>query len=222
MTAPTCPLTAVPASEPDLDADALDRAAEAIIAYLEEVHGYRDTCQRHELTAGVYATTNALHVVRIFHASAEVLANLRDAGNRLPAWRDSPWWDSDKERWRQLRKTSKDSSTTRSGGPPLFSRGVLWEGRPMLARTCWPGDGRLLRLDLILPAVELELPELPLRQVALGLRCHEFLLPARVAVALTPCTLPELRSLSPREYLQRAMPQNLYASQCFSLGGAAQ
>ena len=56
------------------------------------------------------------------------------------------------------------------------------------------------------------MPELPLRTLASVLLCHEFLVPAFVAIPLP--TPQEAASLTVSAYLKRTMPPNLYASQC--------
>jgi len=209
-------------SELVTSADTLDLVTEGIISYLDELDGYRLACLRHETTTAVYGTDRALHLVQIFSGAKKTLAYVRRAARTLSGWERSPFWDTDQARWMQLLRDTNKRKATGSTRNLIFNRGVAWAGRPVLICVSSPADGRFFRLELLLPPLWQEPGMLPLRTVALGILCHEYLLPESVARPLPPSTLPMARYLSPQRYLTRAMPQNLFASQCFSLGGAEQ
>ena len=205
--------------KPENEADALDLLTEAIVSYCEEIDECRRICLQHERTTVVYATPCALHLVQLFPWKEKTLAHLRLSVERLPQWDTSPFWKSEKSSWTTLLRNIGKRAIP-GARHPLLARGIAWEGRPVLVCASSVQGESLLRLELLLPPILADVPELPLRVVASGLFCLESLLPERVAAAVPAAAVPQGRSLPLLEYLRRTMPQNLYASQCFSLGGA--
>jgi hypothetical protein len=213
--------TGSPGTDSGPASDPLGALSEAVSSYLEELDSYRAICLRHENTATAYATDRATHLVRVFARDEQALTHVRRAAKARPGWEVSPFWEAGRERREQLLKDVRRKRATRPSRAPLLCRGIAWEGRPMIVLVTVP-DRKIVRLELILPPLYQEMPELALRTVASGLRCHEYLLPESVARALPPSRSPVTRALPLREYLTRATPQNLYASQCVSARGRAQ
>jgi hypothetical protein len=174
--------------------------ADAFCAYLLEIDGYCDVCRRCEETAVVHERLAGLEVARFYEFRDPTLSHLRSALGVLGG--------ND-----EIAQSRKHLFT------PLLRYSLLWEHRLVLvAASLFPADATLLQVTLFLPHVESDLPELPLRTLAHALLCHEFLVPELIASPRPPPRLP--RSLSVFDYLQRAMPEKLYASQCIRAIGA--
>ena len=204
----------------EVGTDPLELLTEAITTYFEEIDDCLHTCLRHERTTMAYDTPRALHLVRLFPRKADTLAHLRLTVARLRGWEESPFWQRDKGSWTALQR---DTAKRHPAGTerPLLTRGVAWEGKPSLVCVS-PSKGQShFRVELLLPPTRQDLPELPLRTVASGLRCHEYLLPEGVARAVPTMALPP-PCLPLLVHLRRATPQGLYASKCLSLHGAEQ
>jgi hypothetical protein len=208
--------------EGNVGGDTLDLLAEAITSYLEDIDGYRAACLRHETTTEVIATSSTLRLVRFFSWEQRIADLARRAATCLPGWKSIPLWGTDGEGWERLHRITKRQMHSGEEGQPIFSRGFGWEGRPVLACASRCDQQYHLRLELLLPPIQGGFPELPLRRLAFGLACHEHLLPGESAITLTPSTGPVTHIVSPLGYLKRAMPRNLYASQCILPGDAEQ
>src|SRR5947209_2072136 len=202
--------------EDDPRDDGLLSVSDALAGYLEEIDAYWTLCLQHEETTEASITEGALHLIRRFHWTAARASYAESAVERLQEWRRSPFWRTDGAAWRACEDAVRTGTSSPGEDSQSMIRGISWEGRPILACVSGRESDRLLRVELILLPVWREMPELPLRTVADGLRCHAFLLPKRIALPLPCSTSPS----SIRQLLSRAMPPNLYASQCFSLGSA--
>lgn len=180
---------------------ALAYLTEGIYGYLQEVDGYRAVCRRHEGTAMAHAHDGELEVTRFFESGSNAAAHLQSALRQLPHWEESP--------------------CRRSGGRGRYQHplrlvpcGIVWEERRLLVRARHLRSPPLVQVDLVVPSRESDFPELPLKRLADALRCHEFLIPGVIAHSLPPPSGHGTQLLGIREYLSRAMPPNLYASQC--------
>jgi hypothetical protein len=199
------------------DADGLSALAAALAAYLAELDGYRAVCLRRGRSASIWDGGDGLRVRQEFGAADAVAETLRAAVLRLPGWDETAWWPAGRERWAGLMRRTKAEAAS-AGGRRVALRGVAWDGRPALVSAGVPPGAAWLCVELVLPPLPADLPELPLRRVARALGCHEFLVPP--SVALPPQASPGGGALTVREYLKRAMPNNLAVSQCIFGGGA--
>jgi hypothetical protein len=138
----------------------------------------------------------------------------------LPEWRRSPFWKSDGADWESLARLPFGEESSTTADRRVLTRGISWQGRPLLisAATAWQEP--LLTLDLFLPPLHLDLPEPAMRVLAQGLRCQEFLLPQRIAQALPLSAKPADGWLSLPDFLRRATPELSTARQCISSPGA--
>lgn len=182
--------------------DSLALCAEAILHYLEEVNRCWKVCRQHAQTAAVQDSDQYLVVFREFHHDDSVLEYLQGSSKQLECMEDD----------QQNKRRAEGASHV------VMSRSIVWETLSLRVRASLHPAASLLRVDLIVPTHHGDLPQLPLRLLARALRCHDFLLP-RCITAPLPLGLDET-PFSIRRYLTRAMPQNLYASQCISPSGA--
>lgn len=193
--------------------DGMPDLAEAILGYLLEIDGYRDTCLRCEGTAVVRAGSPGLEVIRYFARHDDTVSQLRSTIGRLsvrPSRNHHPFPMS-------LGTVSKSQAHDDSG--PLLRESIVWENRAALVHvTAADADAMRLQVSLLFPSVEGDLPKMPLRMLADALLCHEFLIPATVATPLP--AKPDATSQAVCDYLKRTMPRNLYASQGISNLGA--
>lgn len=201
--------------------DTLDLLSEAITSYLGEIDEYSKVCVRHERTTAVWATRHAIRLTKWWSWS-EAARNLCKAVEGLPGWDQSPLWDPRLTACIE-QETTWSTTNERTEATFLVARGVTWEGRPMFVRASRDSREQLLEVNLVLPWIPCELPNgLPLRGVAVGLMCYDALVPESVANPLPVTMSHRPGACSIREYLTRTMPQNRYASKCFSLAGAEQ
>jgi hypothetical protein len=207
--------------ESDAGADALDLLTGAILGYMTEVDAYWQLCSQHERTTVASVTEHALRLAKRFPWSPAAVAYLRRAVGDLPSWDESPLWDPEDSgciALQELQKTTGEGTAQSS----IITRGIAWEGRHILVLASSDRDQPVMELHLVLARGLGELPDLPLRQAAICLMCHDALVPEAIASPLpapAPCP-PGLCTI--RELLERAMPKNLYASKCFPPPGAEQ
>jgi hypothetical protein len=195
------------------DTDGLSTLVQGMYAYLTELDTYRSICLRHELTASIRVEGDALCVSRTFTLHFATVTCLKNCSNRCPGWEFTPYWGLQRSEWDVLKKHIDAQMRENSKVRAMGTLGIAWDHRPMLINPFILSADAKLVVELILPRLASPLPELPLRAVAQALRCHEYLVPAAIA---TPLPMPTSdREWGIRAYLQRAMPQDLIASQCF-------
>lgn len=189
-------------------ADGLTGLADAILSYLREIQDCWTVCQRHEGTAVLRERHEGLEITRFFECRDQTLTHVESAIRLLAV---DPRIDGDDVPdlgcygTKQQDRGSPSSSGMRAA--------IVWEARTGIVDACRSlSHASLLQVTLLLLPQGIDLPELPLRTVADALRCHEFLVPEVIGVPVPPPV--SFRSLTVREYLQRAMPSNLHASQC--------
>lgn len=198
--------------------DGLGTLTEALASYLDEIDGYRMTCLKHETSTAVRVERRLVRLSRLVRDDTTVRTHLQSVAARLPGWEVSPYWTMDGEAWqRRTQRLSQEQG--KKALQTLFTRCIAWDGLPMFLQV-HPGKAeRTIAVELILLPFTPVLPQLTLRLIAILLRCHEHLLPSWLAAALPqPITKS---SVSIREYLERTMPQNLYARQCILAASAA-
>lgn len=186
----------------------------ALVGYLHDVDEDFRACLRHDPTTAVYATHQDISLVRLFPASDVTIASVREGTERLPSWRQSPFWGVVRARWEAVDRQDAARGSTNNRPSLAVSRGVSWAGRPVHVSARPVAEGTLLRVELLLPHVPREVPELPLRQVAHGLLCHAYVLPGRVAEPFPLRSHPQPGSEGVLQFLRRTMPENTYASHC--------
>jgi hypothetical protein len=206
--------------ESDSDDDGLGRLTMALAGYIEEVNDYRDTCLRHEEATVVTSARKTLSLLRLFPLTDAAREHVRNAAERLPGWERSLFWAAEKKACMDLRRRTSILVASEAGDV-VVTRGISWAGRPVLVSATSTRDGRFLQVNLLIPEITEDLVELPLRRVAHGLGCHEYLLPESIARPV-PRSKHRPDSLPLRAYLTRAMPPSLYASQCLWPGGAGE
>lgn len=191
--------------------DDLKLLTDALLAYLHEVQTDAKTCRHHVATTAIRHTSGCLSTLQQFPAGKITEEHLRKAVARLASWEESPLAKGARGRWKRLRQTINEQTEEKL----LFSTGVAWEGYPVWIHAA-VSERALLTVELLLPSLPGDLPTLPSRMLATALRCHEYLIPNMVARPLSPATGGRGGGyLTIPEYFRRAIPQNLYASQCF-------
>jgi hypothetical protein len=198
-------------SESDATATLVDLTT-GLYAYLTEVDAYGVICRRHRGRVLV-GDDGDVAVIRSFQETEKALAHLQIALTTMPPCPVGPakgksprrpqtcgWW------------TSKEVITS------VLQRTILWEGRRCSVHVWRIEPCSVLNVAVVLRPFGGDVPELPLRKVAIALRCHEALVPLTVAEASIVDPIRPL--LAMEDYLRRAMPSNLWASQCFPLQGA--
>lgn len=197
----------------------LNELATAISAYLEDVDDDWRVCAEHEGVASARIIRGVLCLTRQFPWSPAAARAATEASCRLPDWAESPFWVSDGADWQALEAEVVRQGRREPGAVTCFLRGRSWGGRGVLLRATRLKAGPWLRIEVYLLPIRRDLAELPLRLVAQGLCCHAALVPGkRLRPFPLPSPLPS-GTWTVRGYLKRAMPKNLYASQCVSSPG---
>jgi hypothetical protein len=184
----------------------------AVSSYLEEVSGYVEICGRHEKTTAIHARGRSLQIYRQFPRDEATAASIRSMAASLPAWADSPFYRSGGAVWVKTEREVSARMTRHGRLLPIVTRGVVWDGMPLLVHAYKFEPDPFLKVELLPQAILRDLPDLPLRIVAKALSCHEYLVPAHVASPLPPYRGHEARFDTIAEYLREAMPEGLYAT----------
>jgi len=193
-----------------------------IYSYLTELKDMRDACMRHQDSAAIHEKGEALQIYRLFDRAFGTAQYLLRATERLPSWEQSCFWHSDAEQLSKLQRDVAARMNKHKKQHPIVTRGVAWEGYPILIHAYKFEPDPIMKVELVLPDVEEELPQLPLKKVASALKCHEYLIPKSVAEAKPPYERHETEFSTLWDFVRRSTPPSLYAAYCFpSQGGQA-
>lgn len=195
----------------DEHTDGVEPVAEAIYIFVTEMKGYRATCLKHEGTAAIHNAGKELQVYRMFKRDEAVARQLRLASEALPSWKESLYWGSDGDRWDKLQRDITARMKKHTKQHPIVTRGVSWEGVPILIHAYKFEPDPFMKVELVMPVHSMVVPQLALKTIASALACHEFLIPDCMTVALPPYQGHATDFLTIREYLSSAMPQSLYS-----------
>ena len=197
---------------PESGKDALFLLTEAIMSYLEEVHACRTVCQRHESTTAVCDMQKMLRFAKFLPWTAAAAASIAAAVKCLPGWEMSPFWTTEKADWLDMKRAVEQHQTGDRVDRLIVSRGVSWQGRPILVCVSSAQSRRFIAVELALPHRGGDLPELPLRAAAHTLLCYEYVRRGVAPRDLLHSAADVPGFLTLYKYLMRAVPQNLYAS----------
>ena len=197
-------------------ADPVATLATALGGYIDDIERDCRECLQEESVATVTDTGGNLRLSWAIPCKRATIAHLREVIDGLPGWKESHFWTSDRPRLEALENRSWTGVMV-SGPEAVVRRGISWVGRPVLVEAIPITRGKQMVLELLLPAVYREWPELPLRPVADAVRCYRVLVPDDLVRALPRSSLPATGAESIGQFLTRTMPSNLYASQCFAL-----
>lgn len=206
---------------PPADGAAADAVTDPVAVLVTALGGYLDDveqdcreCARLEAVATVVATGADLSLSWRVPRTRALTTRLRRSVGDLPGWRDSPFWASDRTRLEALdRQAWAGVATPRR--EDIVCRGISWHGRPVLIRATPAAEQ--VTVGLLLPGVYREWPELPLRRVADAARCYAAIVPHDLARPSPRSSPLAAGAETVGRYLTRAMPPDLYASQCFAL-----
>lgn len=187
--------------------------AEALDGYRQELVEQASFCKKHEQTAAIHDKGKELQLYRLFHRDAAVAEYLRKTTETLPTWKEALDWSSEGQKWEKLERDVIARMTKHGKLLPIVTKGVTWEGCPVLVHAYKFEADPVMKVELVLPHVERELPTLPVRTIASALRCHEYLVPSELAEARPPYERHEADFLSIQQYLSQTMPPSLYATE---------
>jgi hypothetical protein len=197
----------------NLSDESLSLFAEALDGYHQELADQVAICKKHSQTAAIHDKGKELQLYRLFHRDAAVAEHLRNAAETLPSWQEALDWSNEGQKWEKIKQDVTGRMTKHNELLPLVTKGIAWEGRPVLIHAYKFEADPMVKVELVLPHVERELPTLPLRTIASALRCHEYLVPSELAEARPPYERHEAEFLSIPQYLSQTMPSSLYATQ---------
>jgi hypothetical protein len=187
--------------------------AEALHRYRQEIIEQSELCKRHTPSAAIHTKGKELQLYRLFERDEAVATQLRRATDTLPSWKEALEWDSDGKKWEKLERDVTARMSKHQELLPIVTKGIAWEGRPMLVHAYKFEADPMMKVELVLPHVERELPVLPLRILAQALGCHEYLVPQELAQARPPYERHETDFITIPEYLSQTMPAALYATE---------
>lgn len=194
--------------------DGITLLAGAFSMYFEELEGYRARCIAHEKSAAIHQRGTELQVYRLFERNESAAQFLRDSTSALPGWQESSFWRSYGQKWKQVESGVRTRMAKHKRLTEIATRGVLWEGDPILVHAYKFDADPVMKVELVIPKSNPAMEDLPLRTIASVLECHEYLVPLSVAAALPPYQRHETKFLTVSEYLSQKMPTELYATQC--------
>ena len=200
------------------DATGLRLLASLLSRYLADIDGMYCFCKKHSETSAIHTKGKELQVYRMYLSGSKLAGHLHEAVAALPGWEESPFWGMSGKAWEELRRQVEARVEQPSSQVHISSRGVLWEGTPILIHAYKFDADKYLKIELILPEYEAPLPILPLHRIIQALHCHEFLVPEFIAKPKPPYAGHETDCLMTlTDYLSRTMPPELYATRCFPL-----
>lgn len=186
--------------------------ATALCGYIQEIESDYAICARNASTAAVHDRGATLQVYKLFPRDSGVYGALRAASKRLLGWEELPYWKDEGDEWEKIQRSVTARMKKHKELLPIETRGVEWEGRPVLIHAYKFEPDPNLKVELLLPEVHSALPKLPLQKVAAALRCHELLVPQCIVEPLAPYERHEAKFSTITEYLSRTMPKDLYAT----------
>ena len=194
--------------------------AEAMSEYMKEVESMYALCKANNHKAAIHERGKEFQLYRLYENSEknrEITGKmLRNATSKAEGWEDSPYWAQDGKQWALIEKQVKNKTLKHERLNPFLTRGISWEGIPVLVHAYKFEPDPVMKVELILPEYTSELPQSPLRRIASALRCHEHLVPHYIAEPLPPYTRHETRFSTIAEYLSRHMPKTGTTPHLFS------
>lgn len=182
--------------------------------YLQEIEECRAICERHNKTAAIHDKGETLQVYRLFVRDDGAATYLHQITKMLPDWGDANRWKQEGTKWQKLERDVEARMKRHSKLQSILTKGIAWEGRPILIHAYKFDGDPVMKLELMLPDAEQRMPELPIKVMASALRCHEMLVPEGIASALPPYERHETKFLTISEYLGKHNPKGLYALHC--------
>lgn len=203
------------------ESDGLEMLAEAVHLYLGEIEECRAICELHKDTAAIHTKGKELQVFRMFKRDDTAITYLKNMTKQMPGWEESPHWLATGQKWQKLERDVTSRMKKHTKQIPIATKGVDWEGTPILIHAYKFETDPNMKLELILPDYESDTTPLPIQAIAEALRCHDHLLPQYMATALPPYERHETAFQTIPEYLAAHMPPARYASHCLTSMGCA-
>ncbi len=191
--------------------------ADAMYAYLQEMEECRVICERHEKTSAIHTRGQSLQIYRQFKRDEFTARQIRTTTEDLPSWEQSIYWVKDgflAKAWKKMQNEVELRMAKHSKLHPIITRGIAWEGRPILVHAYKFEPDPVMKVELVMGMYESPVPELPLQVIASLLRCHQFIVPDYIAPPLSPWDHHETKFSTIWEHLSRTMSPGLYATQC--------
>lgn len=187
----------------------------ALHMYFEEIESDAALCYKHGSTAAIHDRGNSLQIYRLFKRDEVTAQQIRDFTDALPTWEESLFFSrgETEKSWMKMQR-DVEARMPKRNQHPIITRGVSWEGLPILIHAYKFEPDPVMKVELVLGAYQSPVPKLSLRVVAAMLRCHEYIVPEYISTSLPPYEKHEAKFLTIAEYLTRSMPENLYATKC--------
>ncbi|MBU2213836.1 hypothetical protein KKC44_06140 [Patescibacteria group bacterium] len=187
----------------------------ALSHYMQETHEHYAICDSHEKTTAIHTQGKSLQVYKQFDSKEDVAKSIREKSKTLRGWEALPEWKYIGSTCKTLQKGIEARMRRHTKQHPVLTRGVLWEGKPVLIHSYKFEPDPIMKNEILVPETEIGVCELSLKVIASVLRCHDFLVPPYVAIAKPPYESHDANFMTISEYLSKTMPQNMYTSQCF-------
>lgn len=189
--------------------------SKAYSLYLRHISDQYALCAKHELTTAIHTKGKVLQVYRQYDRDEKTAKQIREVTDALPSWEALPYWKISASHLQKVEREVSMRMRKHSKQHPIVTKGVEFEGRPILIHAYKFEPDPIMKLELIIPELKLESiqPELPLQRVASAIRCHEFIVPTFITLPKAPYAGHETEFLTVSEYLRKTMPKNTYATQ---------
>lgn len=184
---------------------------EALYLFHTDIKRRADLCVAHEQTAAVHMTNSkALQIYRLYPSQVESLKHFRLIADALPTWEEANLWDFEGNNWERVERNVNARMKKHKKLHPIFTRGISWNGNPILIHAYKFEPDSLIKVELIVPDSRRSSPQFALHALSDVLECHELLVPKCFATPLPPYTRHEAKFLTPLEHLSRTLPEDLY------------
>lgn len=187
-----------------------------ISEYLGEILTFSEKCVKNNSTTAIHARSSSLEIYRQFPSTSEITESIRRNGDLLPGWNEWHFWKSGEKELTKLEREVVARMKRHGKQRAVYTRGVLWDWRPILIHAYKFEPDPRLKLELIIPTrpKKLQLPEeLSLRVVSDILEVHDYLVPSIVKEPLPPYAGHETKFLTLSEFLDKTMPKDAIATQ---------
>lgn len=196
------------------DGGAAHGLVSALGKYMQITQEQCNICSQFQKTAAVHTKGKTLQVYRMFDRNAKIAENIRTVSSSINTWDSLSDWSSLGSEWNTLQKGIESRMERHTKQVPILTKGIAWEGRPILIHAYKFEPDPFMKLELLAPKKAVEEQELPLSIMASILRCHRVLVPDFLANARAPYERHETEFETISNYLSQTMPKGLYATEC--------
>lgn len=188
--------------------------ADGLCAYFDTLIEQMQRCAKNNAITAIHTDGSPLQVFRQFQSCPAVADSIRRNGGILPAWDEWSFWKIGEKELKKLERDVLNRMKRHSKQLPVYTRGVLWDWRPVLIHAYKFEPDPVLKLELIIPPApkKLQLPDaLSLQVLSDAIELHDYLVSPMVAEPLPFYTRHDTNFITLFEHLEETMPRDTAA-----------